>query len=140
MVSIRFGAAKCATHSPSERRPGKVGERLQRALETRGYSLVTSAGPLPALSLAEVYPHPALLTLMSVDTRFCYKVNKSRTYWPEKQRPERLDSIKHSLRSIVERLEARISGVAECVGDGIETGRGFSALKSIEDMIASSLF
>jgi predicted RNase H-like nuclease len=134
-VSSRFGAAKCATHSPSKDRPGEVGRQLQEACEARGYFLITSTGLLPAFSLAEVYPHPALLRLMNVPERVCYKVNKTGTYWRGKFPKERLARVQNALRSIVERLDDGVGGVAVRVGEQINQGRGFSALKPVEDMI-----
>lgn len=134
-VSRRFGAAKCATHSPSEDRPGKVSAKLRRACEARGYTLATAQPLGAALSLAEVYPHPALLRLMAVPERFPYKVNKTNTYWRGAPSDARLANVKKSLGAIVANLELRIAGVAERVGEEISVAEGFSALKPVEDMI-----
>jgi predicted RNase H-like nuclease len=135
MVSKCFGAAKCGTHSPSATRPGDVSVALLDALEAEGYSLVVVPPPAGALSLAEVYPHPALLRLMGVPERFPYKVGKTGRYWKTASAEARLAKVKDSLESIVERLEDRIGGVAGRIGAEIANGQSFSALKPVEDMI-----
>jgi predicted RNase H-like nuclease len=135
--SQRFGAQKCATHSPLIHRPGDVGRRLQADCEARGYGLITSA-PIPhTRSLAEVYPHPALLCLTRADERLRYKVAKTRTYWPNKKPEERLSLVKRELRAIVRALDGVIAGVRLEIDRqfDLEGAKGFSALKPLEDTI-----
>jgi predicted RNase H-like nuclease len=134
-VSRRFGAAKCATHSPSAIRPGPISEELRHACEARGYELVTATSALPALALAEVYPHPALLRLMNVPERVCYKVNKTATYWRGESIETRLANVRKMLCAIVERLETQIDGVQVWTREALDAGRGFAGLKGAEDMI-----
>lgn len=87
-VSRRFGSAGCSTHSPSPSRPGKVGRHLQECFEAADYALATSLAPAADhRTLVEVYPHPALLQLMSVDRRVPYKVCNRRRYSPGAHRP-----------------------------------------------------
>src|ERR1700731_15304 len=50
-VSRRFGAAKCATHSPSAARPGIVSGRLHEECKARGYRLKTLTSPAHPLTL-----------------------------------------------------------------------------------------
>jgi predicted RNase H-like nuclease len=132
-ISRRFGAAKCATHSPSKHRPGDVGVKLRVACEARGYVLVTSPPVSAARSLAEVYPHPALLRLMGAKERVQYKVGKTKTYWPGATREERLALVRNELKRIVERLDDVIAGVRSAVD--LESPESFSALKPVEDKI-----
>jgi predicted RNase H-like nuclease len=135
-VSKRFGAAKCATHSPSAERPGKVSGPFRIACEAKGYELIVAADPLPPLSLAEVYPHPALLRLMGARERVPYKVGKTKTYWPQASPEKRRAAVLDSLRNIVEALEAFIIGVKREVAPRLEgTKKGFAPLKPAEDMI-----
>jgi predicted RNase H-like nuclease len=134
-VSRRFGAAKCATHSPSALRPGPMSEAMRVACEARGYELITAAGALPPLALAEVYPHPALLRLMNVPERLCYKVNKTATYWPGVSVETRLTNVRETLRSIIERLETQIAGVEDWTREALRAGQGFAGLKGVEDMV-----
>jgi predicted RNase H-like nuclease len=136
-VSRRFGAQKCATHSPSEERPGKVGFRLHEACKARGYALITSTPWTHARALAEIYPHPALLRLMKSDERVRYKVNKTRIYWRDRSSEQRLSLVKDELRSIVVQLDKVISGTQAAFDRQFDLDRlkGFSALKPAEDMI-----
>ncbi|HLH47799.1 MAG TPA: DUF429 domain-containing protein, partial [Roseiarcus sp.] len=124
-VSRRFGAAKCATHSPSAERPGKVSGAFRAACEKAGYALIVSAGGLPALSLAEVYPHPALLRLMSVEERVPYKAGKSKIYWPTASAGQRLERVTRSLQAIADALETAIAGVRSEVAPVIAGARSF---------------
>ena len=136
-VSRRFGAPKCATHSPSADRPGIVSGKLHAACKARGYSLLTARRPEEGRWLAEVYPHPALLRLMGAEERLPYKVNKTLTYWPNKTPQERLARVKLSLRGIVERLDEEIDGVVATIDRAfdLEGAERFSVLKPLEDTI-----
>jgi predicted RNase H-like nuclease len=136
-VSRRFGAAKCATHSPSAERPGQVGFRLHEDCKARGYQLITSAPADSGRSLAEIYPHPALLRLMKVDVRLRYKIGKTGIYWPGRPSEERLSLVKRELCSIVAALDQVVVGAQQAIHgrfdfDGAKT---FSALKPAEDTI-----
>jgi predicted RNase H-like nuclease len=132
-VSRRFGAAKCATHSPSAQRPGKVSGRFHEDCRAKGYRLKTLTSPAHPWSLAEIYPHPALLRLMAVEERVKYKVAKTTIYWRGASTEERLLTVRGELRKIAQRLEEAISGVLDAVD--LETPGSFSALKPAEDMI-----
>jgi predicted RNase H-like nuclease len=134
-VSRRFGAAKCATHLPSAERPGKVSNAFRVACERAGYELIVSAGAFPPLSLAEVYPHPALLRLLAIDQRAPYKVGKTRIYWPQAGHDERFVRVKRSLLAIVEALEGVIAGVRDEIIPALDSAEGFAGLKPVEDMI-----
>jgi predicted RNase H-like nuclease len=132
-VSSRFGAAKCATHSPSAQRPGKVSDQLHQECRRKGYRLKTAASPQSALALAEIYPHPALLRLMAAKERVPYKVAKTTRYWPDASLDERLRRVRGELRKIARRLDEVIAGVLLIVD--VETAQTLSALKSTEDLI-----
>ena len=135
-VSKRFGAAQCATHSPSATRPGEVSNRFRAACENAGYALLTTMPVADGkLALAEVYPHPALLRLLNIPKRHPYKVSKTLTYWKSHSPEQRLDSLKQSFSQIVVALDAAIEGVAGTIGEEIENAPGFSALKPVEDKI-----
>jgi predicted RNase H-like nuclease len=132
-VSSRFGAAKCATHSPSAERPGKVSDQLHEDCRRKGYRLKTATSPQSPLALAEIYPHPALLRLMDAKERVPYKVAKTTRYWPDASLDERLLRVRGELRKIARRLDEVIAGVLPHVD--VEAPQTFSALKSVEDMI-----
>jgi len=132
-VSSAFGAAKCSTHSPSAERPGKISQPLHKELKDKGYLLKTLTSPAHPLTLAEIYPHPALLRLMPAKQRVPYKVSKTKKYWPDASAEERLQRVREELRKIVNRLEAVIAGVMPAVD--VDQSQNFTALKPVEDMI-----
>jgi predicted RNase H-like nuclease len=134
-VSKRFGAAKCATHSPSAERPGKISGSFRAACEAEGYELIAAEGSLPSLSLAEIYPHPALLALLDAKARIPYKVGKTKTYWPRAAAEMRRESVLASLRNIIRALDEVIVGVSGCVAPLLTGAKGFAGLKPAEDMI-----
>lgn len=82
----------------------------------------------------EVYPHPALLSLMRRSRRVPYKVSKSRTYWPELTARERIDSIVRELAAIEDALKERFGALpfTTPAADEVHT---FSALKRHEDAL-----
>lgn len=80
-VSRMFGGKGCGTHSPNLTRPGPIGQRLTDRFADLGYPVATTdtgAGHTPVL--LEVYPHPALLTLLDRPYRVPYKISRARRY------------------------------------------------------------
>ncbi len=130
-ISSAFGAAKAATHSPSERRPGKLADRLREDFRDAGYRLCT-AGGIETPGIMEVYPHAALLALSGDKTRLAYKAGKTTTYWRDLDRPERLVRLAAVWRRIVVLLDARIAGVSDALPLPDMRGR---ALKDFEDRL-----
>jgi predicted RNase H-like nuclease len=109
LVSKAFGSAGCGTHSPSPTRPGVVSTALLQQARQNGYELATVGSALRERSLIEVYPHPALLSLCSVERRMQYKIGKSKRYWPEATLPERRSNIIHEMHKILNALRRSIS-------------------------------
>jgi len=132
-ISSAFGAAKAATHSPSELRPGKLADRLREDFAREGYSLCTADG-LRSPGLMEVYPHAALIRLSGDKTRLTYKAGKTTIYWRDDSRPERLRRLREVWRRIVALLEAEIAGVAAALTAPAPETRG-RALKDYEDRL-----
>jgi predicted RNase H-like nuclease len=132
LVSKRFGKAKCSTHSPLPDRPGEISVALRRRCEAKGYVLATSSPPAGVLSLAEIYPHPALLALLPDNERVEYKVSKTTRYWPNATPEQRLTRVCDNLRRIVDRLDEAIAGVGEAVDFKPSS---FAGLKPVEDMV-----
>jgi predicted RNase H-like nuclease len=82
-ISSHFGACGCGTHTPNDNRPGQISEKLRNDFMLAGYPLITGGGTLSGLrGVAEVYPHPALLSLVASAYRLPYKCSKVRSYWP----------------------------------------------------------
>jgi predicted RNase H-like nuclease len=100
-ISETFGGRGCGTHSPSAARPGPLGVSLLSQSVASGYPLgttTTAAGTAPAI--IEVYPHPALLTLLRARYRVRYKLARSRRYWPLLAAPARRRRVVRTWRAI----------------------------------------
>ena len=65
VVSREYGARHCGAHSPTKEWPGPQGAAFSEAFAALGYVVGTTATAVQSYPrLLEVYPHPALLTLM----------------------------------------------------------------------------
>ena len=82
MVSSEFGKYWCGTHSPTPNHPGNRSAKLRQDLEGHGYDLAVGGNP-SAMKMIEVYPHPAIVALLSLDRRLPYKVDRRGRYWRE---------------------------------------------------------
>lgn len=72
-ISRAFGGRGCSAHSPNATRPGALGAGLMGQLNADDFPLATTShrsGDPPCT--IEVYPHPALLALLSRDYRVPY--------------------------------------------------------------------
>ena len=106
MVSAEFGSRWCSTHTPNTKRPGPLGTYLSSALRARGYELATTATlAAEAKRLVEVYPHPALLSLLQRPRRVPYKVSKSKKYWPHLDVRGRIAALLGEFNSIYLAIE-----------------------------------
>jgi predicted RNase H-like nuclease len=100
-ISREFGGRWCSAHTPNVNRPGKLGAQLSTDFKTAGYPLATAVSPKRSIPcLIEVYPHPALLSLLKRPRRFPYKVAKSRKYWPDLDVCERIKTLLAEFREI----------------------------------------
>lgn len=105
-ISRTFGGRGCSTHTPSLTRPGPISSSLRDGFQRAGFPLSTAAGALPAL--IEVYPHPALLTLMKETYRYKYKLSKRARLWPEATPQARLVNVVCALAKIFAALGKKI--------------------------------
>ena len=134
-VSKAFGARGCSTHSPSALRPGKIGQDLMAQLASSGFPLATGNTPnRKAPCTIEVYPHPALLSLLHCDFRLPYKVSRSASYWPGTSIRERVGLVLHNLTRIDASLRA-IFGETRVALPSIEKVVRLSELKRHEDAL-----
>lgn len=106
-VSIRFGGLGCSTHTPNAVRPGPLGATLSTNLAARGFP-IANANDLAGTPnrLVEVYPHPALLSLLHRDYRVPYKVSKARRYWPNATTERRIEFLLGEFTAIHQALSA----------------------------------
>jgi predicted RNase H-like nuclease len=132
MISKTFGGRKCATHSPSAQRPGRISDDLRKSFGEAGYDLQT--GQIVKQGLIEVYPHPALLELMSAAERLPYKAGKTLTYWPNSPILERRKLLLEQWNRITAQLNKHILGVVDALP--LPTiGASTISLKAFEDSL-----
>ena len=135
-ISRAFGARGCGAHSPTRTRPGKLGADLMTGLDRAGFPLATdrdrvAAGPCSI----EVYPHPAMLTLLSEDYRVPYKVSRSQAYWPGTSVGMRVEQLWAELRRIYEALDARVGPLPFGLPASNEGFATLASLKRFEDAL-----
>ena len=132
-ISETYGKRGCSTHSPGIDRPGDLGTALSREFQSSGYTIATASDPSGTLDrLIEVYPHPALLSLLRRNARVPYKVSKTRKYWPALSPSERGKAILTELHAIRDGLQAEL-GVFELPLPLISTLTTHRILKRFED-------
>ena len=136
VISRTYGGRGCPTHSPSSTRPGKLGESLTKQFKAVGYCIATNGEPAArTMRLVEVYPHPALLSLLKYEYRVRYKVAKSLSYWPETTIKQRIEALLEEFRVI---LQALVNAISPPVGfylPSTENVPTLTALKRYEDAI-----
>ena len=108
-VSKQFGAMGCSTHTPTDQRPGEISVQMTAGLTALGYQLEV-ARPHEG-TVIEVYPHPALLTLLDRDFRVPYKVSKSRKYWPNTPIQMRAEHLFEEFQAIYAGLAGKLNGL-----------------------------
>jgi len=134
-ISETFGKRGCSTHSPGIDRPGDLGAALSREFQSSGYTIATASDSSGTLDrLIEVYPHPALLSLLRRNARVPYKVSKARKYWPALPASERGKAILTELHAIRDGLQAEL-GVFELPLPLISTLTTHRILKRFEDAL-----
>jgi len=134
-VSREFSSRWCAAHSPTPVRPGPLGARISDALSAAGYELATTATLSPGgRQFLEVYPHPALLSLLRRSKRVPYKVSKSRKYWPGQPVPGRIRNLLDEFIAIRDALVEVFDGVSLELPEPT-TVRSLTALKRYEDAL-----
>jgi predicted RNase H-like nuclease len=136
LISKCFGAQWCSTHTPSSTRPGIISDKLRLDFEGAGYPLVTAsatAGTTPAL--IEVYPHPALLTLMQADRRLPYKVSKMGRYWKSLSTADRRTRIVQEWHNIDEALVQHITHEPFLPPGSAAPAMSNASLKQYEDAL-----
>lgn len=79
------------------------------ALAGEPVDLVSTAEPAGTLRRTiDVYPHPALLSLLNATYRIPCKVSRSRRYWPTKSVSERFGRLLEQFERIRSSLEAEL--------------------------------
>jgi predicted RNase H-like nuclease len=135
-VSKAFGHALCSTHSPNAARPGDVGTRLVDGFERNGYK-IRFQGKAEPEALIEVYPHIALLALMSSPMRLPYKSGKTNRYWKEPL-PQRRRNLLIVWHEILARLKTNIGHITLQL-PATDSDLPLARLKPYEDMLDALL-
>ena len=138
-VSRAFGARGCSTHSPSVSRPGPLGHELTRQFNALGFVVATTATPPGTTGvIAEVYPHPALLSLLNETYRVKYKISHATSYWRDEvtTSAQRRHRVVDQLRRIYDELATSISPIDIWLpsSDEVETMTA-SKIKRYEDAL-----
>lgn len=134
-ISAAFGARGCSAHSPSALRPGALSAQLTDQFQKAGYHLVTTVSNAKATrKFIEVYPHPALLSLLRASYRIPYKVQKSSRYWPGTTTRERIVRLLSQFEDIRAAICSEIEGVTIELPTA-ERVRSLSSLKRYEDAL-----
>jgi predicted RNase H-like nuclease len=134
-VSKAFGAQGCSTHSPSTQRPGELGSRFMEDLKYFGYPLATANGVVGTLHRTiEVYPHPAILSLVESSYRIPYKVGKSSAYWPGVGRDNRILNLLEEFGRIEAALSSALGHTGILLPQSSEVKK-LNMLKCYEDAL-----
>ena len=132
VVSRNFGGKGCGTHSPINGRPGEISVQLRELLAGLGYRLeVSEPGEYTVI---EVYPHPALLSLLGRNYRIPYKVSRSLRYWPSLSVQERADHLVGEFKYIYAGLSSVLHGLP-CEFLPSPPYKSLSFLKRYEDAL-----
>ena len=135
-ASKAFARAKCATHSPTRERPGKLSDRLSRDFASAGYDIATVGMGGSSGRLFETYPHPALLSLMNGQERLKYKLSRTQKYWPDTPPAERRIRLVREWSRILERLGEVIGGINLAIPSDDSVGSiSLKELKGVEDAL-----
>jgi predicted RNase H-like nuclease len=88
-----------------------MGARFMADLAKAGYPLITSGHRLKEVrGTVEVFPHPALLTLLNRDYRVPYKVGKSLKYWKG-------STLRQRISHLISEHDAIATGLRKVFGD-----------------------
>ena len=135
VVSKTFGGRACSAHTPNSIRPGPLGATLSQGLVAAGFPIATTTTVAAAPQhLLEVYPHPALLSLLRRGYRVPYKVSKARRYWPSLPPAQRIHSLLLELGAIHGALSA-VFGPLGIPLPPAASVRTLSELKRYEDAL-----
>lgn len=133
-VSAEFGSRWCSAHTPNPERPGPLGLAFSTALVAAGYPISTKTEHHYTCRLLEVYPHPALLSLLARPRRVPYKVSKSTKYWPGCSIAERIESLLTEFNQIAQALVAFFGNI-QVQMPAAASVRQLTRLKRFEDSL-----
>jgi predicted RNase H-like nuclease len=134
-ISQAYGSRLCSAHSPTAGRPGPLGDRLHKSLARHGYRLITANDAhVDNGVLLEVYPHPAIVELLSLERRLEYKVSRSNKFWPRASVAERRRMLLDNLQRLHDGLFSRLGRLQLDLPSHEQVGT-LSELKRYEDAL-----
>jgi predicted RNase H-like nuclease len=135
-VSRRFGRNGCSSHTPSSLRPGVISGVYLNTFSAAGFQLATLQKRWATAELIEVYPHPAILTLLKSHFRLPYKVTRTVKYWPALRwsRVARFRLVHGALSLLLQGLTRQIQGINISLPP-LSGPVNFTALKPFEDTL-----
>ena len=134
-ISRGFGRQLCSSHTPSAIRPGPISDDYRNTLGNLGFPLVTAGSAAPAQQLIEVYPHPAILTLLGAHNRLQYKVSRTLRYWPQLRCLTRPDGGYSSVPDDPPKRSANSHRERSCAIPNPNPPGTIAGLKGVEDAL-----
>ncbi len=135
LVSRAYGAKHCSVHSPTPKRPGPLADQIRDGFMRTGFSVATAATRCGKPNhLVEVYPHPAIVNLMSLPERLKYKTSRSRQFWKDASMEERKSNLVTNFRRLLDALKSEITGIDLTIPDS-EDFEYLSRFKAYEDAL-----
>jgi predicted RNase H-like nuclease len=137
LLSEEFAKNWCACHVPSKTRPGEISHKLYRDAKTCGLELRTKATYKRGEKneLLEVYPHAALLSLLSLDKRYAYKISKSRKLFKGLSLSERKNEHLAAFRVLKSALDNKIFDIPDFLPANDSAIENLASMKAYEDML-----
>jgi 23S rRNA A2030 N6-methylase RlmJ len=133
---VAFGGQGAAALPPNPAQPGALGVDYYNGLTAPAhcYTLAVDQNTKFASGhhLIEVYPHPALLTLLNAPYRVTYKSGKTNTYWPNTPVAERINNLLNVYRAINAALNNILGDTGLQIPANVAT---LTALKPYEDAL-----
>jgi predicted RNase H-like nuclease len=99
-----------------------------------GFPLVTSPSGLRSRALLEVYPHPALLSLLRREQRVPYKISTAGRFWPKADVRTRIVRLLEQFEAIHRALSNVIGPIPLALPDA-KTVPSLAWLKRFEDAL-----
>jgi predicted RNase H-like nuclease len=134
-LSRAYARMGCAAHSPGPMRPGPIGTAYSNGCFDKGYQLGVTSTPVGTPQcLLEVYPHPALITLMESDYRVPYKAGKALKFWPDLSVAQRKAKLFAVYQQILNVLSEKIHNIDLELPEDLRE-RPFAHFKRYEDAL-----
>lgn len=127
IVSQKYGAFLCATHTPTEE-VINMGQRILEQAKEFGYCFNET--------IIETYPHPAIIALFdNLTQRLAYKVGKRNSYWKNLSSAQRKERLISNMMLLREKLAEHIDIPHYFFNKKDTDTMPYTMLKSYEDTL-----